>query len=200
MTPTQRTEKCARTGACCASCLNHSFPSAFLCFFAVLPSAQELHLWQLGNLDADMLDADASTPLNSHTHSGAHAPASSSSSAAAASSSLLSSSSLSSSSLLPSPCGYSVPTLIRRYAGHHANRYMVRSCFGGPSGHVLLCGSEDGLLYCYHRDSGKLLKSLRGHTATINNVAATKHESKYIFASASDDKTIKVWAATHVTH
>jgi len=86
------------------------------------------------------------------------------------------------------------PTLCRRYTGFRANRYVVGSCFAGPSCSLLLSGSEDSLVYVWQRSSGRLIGTLNDHTATVNAVTATTtSQGKHLIASASDDYTIKIW-------
>lgn len=52
--------------------------------------------------------------------------------------------------------------------------------------------STDGNVYVYHRGTGKLLERLPGHTDTVNSVAwhPTNHS---MFASCSDDATVRIW-------
>ena len=139
---------------------------------------QELHLWDLGPV-REAYEWPATAPPVS---------VSSSIAAAAAASAPPAPSLQGSPAVSPSP-----PSLVRRYTGFHAHRYIVRSCFGGGSNSLLLSGSEDGLLYVWQRESGELLAKLRGHTATINSVAAARVHGRYIIASASDDHTVLLW-------
>jgi len=105
---------------------------------------------------------------------------------------------------------YPAPCLLRHFTGFRAHRYVVRSCFAGPADSVLLSGSEDGLVYAYATREGAeeedasadspaadadpaQLGCLRGHTATVNSLAATVFNGVHLFASASDDHTIHLW-------
>jgi WD repeat-containing protein 26 len=71
-------------------------------------------------------------------------------------------------------------------------RFVIRGCFGGRDEMVVMCGSEDGLVYMWHRGSGEVLARLEGHTSTVNAVACNASDPD-VFASGSDDKTIIVW-------
>lgn len=147
---------------------------------------QELHLWDLGSI-REPYEWPTTAPPVSVSSSVAAAAAASAPPAP---------------SLQGSPAGaHSPPSLVRRYTGFHAHRYIVRSCFGGPSNSLLISGSEDGLLYVWQRESGELLAKLRGHTATINSVAAARVHGRHLIASASDDHTVQVWSIkAHAGH
>ena len=110
-----------------------------------------------------------------------------------------------------SPLPVAPPTLIRRFTGFHANRFIVRSCFAGPSSSLLVSGSEDGLVYVWAREgsdsdrasassssdgggAGQPLAKLRGHTATVNSVAAVRFQERHLLASAADDHTVLLWS------
>lgn len=63
------------------------------------------------------------------------------------------------------------------------------------SGNYLLAGSRDAHIYIYGNENGKwkLIHKIPAHNFTINDIKF--HESKEIFATASRDKTIKLWNA-----
>lgn len=58
-------------------------------------------------------------------------------------------------------------------------------------------GLSDGHVYVYHRGTGKLLERLPGHEGPINSVAwhPTHHA---LFASASDDSTVRIWTPSDI--
>lgn len=82
--------------------------------------------------------------------------------------------------------------LCQKFKGFKQKRYVIRACFGGFNQMLVLCGSEDNLVYMWHRHNGELLERLEGHTATVNSVAWCPSDPN-IFASGSDDTTVIVW-------
>ncbi|KAI0306418.1 WD40 repeat-like protein [Multifurca ochricompacta] len=83
--------------------------------------------------------------------------------------------------------------LARKYTGQRQGRHIIRSCFGGVDGNFVVSGSEDGNVYVWHRDRAILLDVLTGHgSGSVNSVAWNPMNSQ-MFASCSDDFTIRLW-------
>lgn len=82
--------------------------------------------------------------------------------------------------------------LLAKYKGHKCSRFVVRACFGGVEQAFVASGSEDSLVYIWHRVSGELIETLRGHSAAVNCISWNP-VNPHMLASASDDRTIRIW-------
>jgi len=85
---------------------------------------------------------------------------------------------------------------VQKYKGSTQSRFYLRACFGGVDQAFVACGGEDSEVYIWHKETGKLLHKLTGHSGPVNAVSWNP-VNQYLLASASDDHTIRIWRSTH---
>ncbi|KAJ3678361.1 hypothetical protein LUZ60_002164 [Juncus effusus] len=84
------------------------------------------------------------------------------------------------------------PSLDKKYKGHKRLRFVLRSCFGGTDQGFIASGSEDSLVYIWHRQTEDLIETLAGHSGAVNCVCWNPADP-YMLASGSDDHTVRIW-------
>nr|XP_031862925.1 uncharacterized protein CI109_001399 [Kwoniella shandongensis]KAA5529997.1 hypothetical protein CI109_001399 [Kwoniella shandongensis] len=82
---------------------------------------------------------------------------------------------------------------LRKHTGHVQGHFLIRSCFGAPKDRFILSGSEDGHVYVWQGGSPNPIEVLSGHRDVVNSVAWNPVAARRIFASCSDDTTIRIW-------
>ncbi|KAF9112035.1 hypothetical protein BGX27_004054 [Mortierella sp. AM989] len=82
--------------------------------------------------------------------------------------------------------------IVRKYSGYKQGRFVIRSCFGGWDEQFVISGSEDSKVYIWHRENGNLIQTLDGHSKAVT-VVAWSPTNPTMLASASDDRTIRIW-------
>ncbi|KAI6150688.1 WD40 repeat-like protein [Pisolithus tinctorius] len=83
--------------------------------------------------------------------------------------------------------------MARKFTGQRQRQHVIRSCFGGVDGNFVVSGSEDRNVYVWHRDTGVLLEVLSGHGNGSVNCVAWNPQNERMFASCSDDCTVRIW-------
>ncbi|KAK7203317.1 WD40-repeat-containing domain protein [Myxozyma melibiosi] len=84
--------------------------------------------------------------------------------------------------------------LVRKCVGQQQKDFIIRSCFGGVADNFLVSGSDDANVYIWRRQDGMLIDVLPGHSKGVNSVAWNPVD-QHMFASASDDNTIRIWTS-----
>ncbi|XP_020678719.1 WD repeat-containing protein WDS homolog isoform X1 [Dendrobium catenatum] len=87
-----------------------------------------------------------------------------------------------------------VSTIPDTFRGHKQKMYVIRSCFGGSNCLFIASGSEDSQIYIWQRHSSVPIQVLSGHSMTVNCVSWNPMRP-HMLASASDDRTIRIWMA-----
>lgn len=70
--------------------------------------------------------------------------------------------------------------------------FIIKCAFGGVAESFVVCGSEDANIYLWNKEKGDLIEKIEGHSEVINSVHWNPIDP-FIFASASDDKSIRIW-------
>ncbi|KAG6385198.1 hypothetical protein SASPL_154026 [Salvia splendens] len=86
---------------------------------------------------------------------------------------------------------------IGEYKGNKRSHLVVRSCLGGLKQAFVASGSENSQVHIWHRHSVELICSLSGHTGAVNCVSWNP-ANHHMLASASDDRTIRIWGFKQV--
>lgn len=84
------------------------------------------------------------------------------------------------------------PEKIVKNCMNEPEKFVLRSCFGGPADNLVLCGSEDGNIYLWNRETTNLIDVIRGHTHSVNCVRFNPKVPDML-ASSSDDCTVRIW-------
>ncbi|KAJ1915316.1 hypothetical protein IWQ60_008481 [Tieghemiomyces parasiticus] len=86
--------------------------------------------------------------------------------------------------------------LVQSYASFAHGHYVLRPCFAGSDQLYVACGGEDGHIYAWSRLTGKPVANIKAHSGTVNTIAWSPANTN-LFATASDDKTVKLWNAEY---
>jgi len=82
---------------------------------------------------------------------------------------------------------------VRHFSGTKQEEFVVRNCFGGADENFVVSGSEDSNVYVWRKENGALVEVLPGHSGIVNCVAWNP-TNPYMFASAGDDRNVRIWS------
>lgn len=98
------------------------------------------------------------------------------------------------------------PILYRKLIGHSQVSYMIRSCLGywnidQEKEELAISGSDDGDVYIWKIETGRLVTRVKGHREVCNSVSwntgylPTDDTNDYgkLWCSVGDDKLVKIW-------
>ncbi|EME43317.1 hypothetical protein DOTSEDRAFT_72660 [Dothistroma septosporum NZE10] len=83
--------------------------------------------------------------------------------------------------------------VVCRYEGAVQKEFVIRSAFGGAGQNFVISGSEDSRVYVWRRQTGGLVATLDAHHPGTVNAVAWHPTNPGIFASAGDDRRVRVW-------
>ncbi|ODQ78153.1 hypothetical protein BABINDRAFT_87820 [Babjeviella inositovora NRRL Y-12698] len=93
-----------------------------------------------------------------------------------------------------------MPYLVQRYLGHRHERYVLHSSFGNWDESVVVSGDEKGRIFFWDRYNGSIVHIVNEQehqSLLVNcvdwNVAGSEKEHGWLWCSAGDDGTVKLW-------
>lgn len=85
--------------------------------------------------------------------------------------------------------------VVQKFKGHKQQIYLIKCDFGGVNESFVVAGSEDAFIYLWNKEKGDHIAKIggeKGHTQVVNQISWNPTDS-FLFASASDDQTIRIW-------
>lgn len=89
--------------------------------------------------------------------------------------------------------------VIMRYEGAKQAEYVIRSRFGGAGENFVISGSEDSRVYIWRRQTGAQVTVLDAHGPGTVNAVAWHPGDHSVFASAGDDRRVRIWSSAAAT-
>ncbi|EXJ92255.1 hypothetical protein A1O3_00805 [Capronia epimyces CBS 606.96] len=86
---------------------------------------------------------------------------------------------------------------VRKFRGQKQGEFVIRSCFGGAAENFVVSGSEDGMIYVWHKENEALIEKLPGHghgqsgKECVTTVAWNPKDPG-MFASGGDDRKVRM--------
>ncbi|THW74114.1 WD domain-containing protein [Aureobasidium pullulans] len=84
--------------------------------------------------------------------------------------------------------------VLQRYTGLTQSEFVIRSGFGGAGENFVISGSEDSRVYVWRKHTGQLVVALEAHPPGTVNSVAWHPTNPAIFASAGDDRRVRIWS------
>ncbi|KAL6243521.1 hypothetical protein RBB50_009514 [Rhinocladiella similis] len=90
--------------------------------------------------------------------------------------------------------------IVRRFRGQKQGEFVIRSCFGGAAENFVVSGSEDGMVYVWHKENESLIEKLPGHgrgaggKECVTTVDWNPRDAS-MFASGGDDRRVRIWSS-----
>ena len=84
--------------------------------------------------------------------------------------------------------------LVNKYYGHRQGEYIIMCSFAGKKDEYIICGSEDGSIFIWHRNSSIAIHEIKGHTGVVNACNLIYLNNCEFVFSVSDDHTIRIWS------
>lgn len=88
--------------------------------------------------------------------------------------------------------------LINKFYSHAQEQYSIECSFVGEFDEFIICGSEDANIYIWHISDSIPIRTIKGHTGTVNSCNLIKLLDKNIIFSTSDDHTVRIWGAKNI--
>ena len=76
--------------------------------------------------------------------------------------------------------------------------FQINSVAFSPDGNTIASGSNDGTVRLWNANTGRHIRTFRGHTDSVRSVAFSPDGNK--IASGSEDYTVRLWEANTGTH
>ncbi|KAF2090742.1 WD repeat-containing protein-like protein [Saccharata proteae CBS 121410] len=86
---------------------------------------------------------------------------------------------------------------VRQFQGQRQTQFIIRSSFGGAGEGFVVSGSEDSRIYIW-RNNGRLIEALDAHRPGCVNAVVWHPRDPGIFASAGDDRTVRIWSRSNI--
>lgn len=82
-------------------------------------------------------------------------------------------------------------TIVKNYM-NEPEKFVLWPCFGGPDENIVACGSVDGNISLWNRETTELLDTIRGHQGAVSCIQFNPKQTD-MMASCSDDNVVRIW-------